>query len=97
MRKALFLGARFAVTMGDQTSAAKYSSVAQTINGTLPRHYNGNFIFEEDNRQQDAAVICALNDGDLNDGLFSASRCELVMIMFLCDDARGELIMWLQR
>ena len=71
MRKALLLGSKLAQVLGDGASAASYSQVAQTINGTLMRHYNGQFVFEEDNRQQDAAVICAFNNGDMKDGMFA--------------------------
>jgi glucoamylase len=71
MRKALTLGATFAQSMGDASSAAVYGNAAIAINATLARHYNGQFVFGADNRQQDAAVICAFNNGYMNDGLFS--------------------------
>ena len=77
MRKALAHGAQFAQKMGDSQSAQSYNSVLQTLNGPLARHFNGQFVFEEDNRQKDAAVMCAFNDGDMMDGVFAPNGGEV--------------------
>jgi hypothetical protein len=147
MRRSMLMGAAFAKTMGDASTASKYADVAsQMLNdvkvpffgcllclpllllllllshiahtpsvgrrtghagGPLPTHllaadtltirhlpitsvdhingsifhpkahYNGQYIQEETNRQQDAAVICALNDGYADDGVFAPASKEV--------------------
>lgn len=77
MRKALFMGADFATKMQDSSTASTYLQAAKAVNATIYRHYNGNFVFEADNRQQDAAVICAFNDGAMNDGFFAPTSVEV--------------------
>lgn len=77
MRKAMLLGAAFAKTMGDSDSASKYASVASSMVDDIKNHYNGQFILEEVNRQKDAAVICALNDGYADDGIFGPGSVEV--------------------
>ena len=71
MKNALFMGSTFATTMGDSSSAATYLSTAQAINATLINHWNGNFVYESTNREQDSAVIMAFNEGYSNDGFFA--------------------------
>ncbi len=56
MRRALLVGALLAGALGDQASAAAYNSTAQLITDTLDAHYNGQFVFEDVNRQKDAYV-----------------------------------------
>eukprot|EP00052_Salpingoeca_macrocollata_P003348 m.35368 g.35368 ORF g.35368 m.35368 type:complete len:459 (+) comp13237_c0_seq2:1233-2609(+) len=69
-RRALLLGAQFAQSMGDSQAAATYTNAAQDITSNLPSHWTGQFIMESQNRQKDAAVICALNNGYAGDGVF---------------------------
>lgn len=77
MYKALTVGATFATAMGDAASAKLYADTAGKVEATLGRHYNGQFVFEEDNRQKDAAVICAFNDGYVPGGQFAPSGKEV--------------------
>jgi len=76
IRAALSKGAAFAKVQGDNTRAGKYSEAAAAVAGTLNAHYDQGFIYESTSRRKDAAVICALNDGYLNDGVFSPSSKE---------------------
>jgi glucoamylase len=76
-RAALTKGAAFATKMGDATRASKYGSAATAVAATLSRHYANGFIFESDNRQKDAAVIAAINNGYLDDGVFAPSGPEV--------------------
>ena len=72
-KKALLIGYQIALKQGDTSLANTYLSTAQQINSTLINHYNGQYVFESTNRQQDACVICAFNDGYTRDGLYSAT------------------------
>lgn len=63
--------------MGDSSSAQTYESVAQQINATLANHWNGNFVFESTNREEDSAVIMAFNEGYSNDGYFAPTDPEV--------------------
>lgn len=56
MKKALMEGARLALKLNNPASAALYNETAQAITATLLNHYNGNFVYEEQTRQKDAAV-----------------------------------------
>eukprot|EP01095_Lingulamoeba_sp_RSL-Kostka_P007054 TRINITY_DN2226_c0_g1_i1.p1 TRINITY_DN2226_c0_g1~~TRINITY_DN2226_c0_g1_i1.p1 ORF type:complete len:530 (-),score=189.50 TRINITY_DN2226_c0_g1_i1:146-1714(-) len=69
-KKALLSGYEIALKFGDTSSANQYLAQAQQVNSTLPNHYNGHFVYESTNREEDAAVICAFNDGYSKDGLF---------------------------
>eukprot|EP00339_Tiarina_fusa_P018567 CAMPEP_0117057448 /NCGR_PEP_ID=MMETSP0472-20121206/39891_1 /TAXON_ID=693140 ORGANISM="Tiarina fusus, Strain LIS" /NCGR_SAMPLE_ID=MMETSP0472 /ASSEMBLY_ACC=CAM_ASM_000603 /LENGTH=403 /DNA_ID=CAMNT_0004774353 /DNA_START=253 /DNA_END=1461 /DNA_ORIENTATION=+ len=71
MKASLFVGYQFAAKMGDSSSAQSYLQTAQAINSTLLNHWNGEFIFESTNREEDAAVILAFNDGYSDDGFLS--------------------------
>jgi len=71
MKRTLLLGASFASSMGDSNTAATYNAAAMAVNATLMAHWNGAYLFESQNRQKDASVIVALNDGYADDGLFS--------------------------
>lgn len=77
MKAALFEGSTFAQSMGDSSSAQTYESIAQQINATLANHWNGNFVFESTNREEDSAVIMAFNEGYSNDGYFAPTDPEV--------------------
>lgn len=77
MRAALKLGAKFAKAQNDATRAGTYSNAATAVEGTLEAHYNGQFVAETSSRQKDAAVICAFNDGYLEDGMFGPTSKEV--------------------
>jgi glucoamylase len=75
--RALNMGASFAQQQGDQATAAKYTSLAKTINDQLVSgHYNGQYLFEDKSRTMDGGVIVALNDA-YDGGLFSPSSSEV--------------------
>jgi len=78
MRAGLHVGAELAEKMGDSDSAARYRSVKADIEKTLAGHYDGNFVFESQNRKKDAAVVEAFNVGDLSDGLFAPLSKEVL-------------------
>ena len=63
MRAALKLGAGFAKAQGDADRQGKYAAAAAALEGGLKAHYQNGFVMEEQNRQKDAAVMCAFNDG----------------------------------
>jgi len=71
MKNALFMGSTFASQMGDSSSSATYLQTAQAINATIMNHWNGNFVFESTNREEDSAVIMAFNEGYSNDGFMA--------------------------
>ena len=75
-RAALTIGAAFAKKQGDTDRANTYSSAASAVGATVAAHYANGFIFESTNREKDASVITALNDGNLNDGTFAPSGKE---------------------
>jgi len=77
MKAALFEGSTFAQSMGDSSSASTYQSTAQSINQTLAAHWNGEFVFESTNREEDSAVIMAFNEGYSNDGYFAPTDPEV--------------------
>eukprot|EP01127_Copromyxa_protea_P012578 TRINITY_DN3302_c0_g1_i1.p1 TRINITY_DN3302_c0_g1~~TRINITY_DN3302_c0_g1_i1.p1 ORF type:complete len:503 (+),score=114.35 TRINITY_DN3302_c0_g1_i1:19-1527(+) len=62
-QRSMVVGAQFASQMGDTASASKYSAVATAIGNVIRQHWNQQFVFETNNRQKDAAVISAFNDG----------------------------------
>lgn len=70
-RKAFSMATAFSTSQGDSESAQMYETLFNLVTQELSNHWNGQFVFEDVNRQKDAAVICAFNTGDLNDGLFS--------------------------
>lgn len=72
-RYALTLGSKLASTMGDSASAASYSQAAANIQPTCLNHWNGQFVYESTNRQEDTAVLLAFNTGYLNDDFFAPS------------------------
>ena len=59
------------------SQASRYTNIANQLRDQIKGHYQNGFIFEEANRQKDGAVICALNDGYNDDGVFSASSTEV--------------------
>lgn len=65
MKYSMELGAAFATTMGDSSSAQVYSSTASKISSKLySGHWNdAGFIFEDVSRTKDSAVIVGLNSG----------------------------------
>jgi len=79
MKKALVMGADFADSMGDSSSAAAYRSTASSVNATLfSGHWTGSFVFESTGRQKDGAVIVGFNDGYLEeDGMFAPTSYEV--------------------
>jgi len=68
-RAALHIGADFAKTMGDNDSSSRYSAAASQLDLAIESHWNGQFVFETDSRQRDAAVFEAFNHGYLDDGV----------------------------
>lgn len=77
MRYALVQGSALATAMGDSSTAASYTAAAAAINATLSAHYNGQFVYESTNRQEDSAVIIAFTVGYLNDGVFAPDSQEV--------------------
>lgn len=78
MKKSMLLGAEFAKIMGDDNKAATYAQTASSIDAVLYSHYNGEYIFEETNREKDGAVLVGLNDGyDETDGEFGPTSIEV--------------------
>lgn len=63
--------------MNDTASAAAYARAAQDLNSTLASHLGNGFVIESSNRPQDSAVVCAFNNGDMADGVFSLSGAEV--------------------
>jgi glucoamylase len=76
-RAAMHQGTAFAKKMGDSARAAKYAQVAQQIDSSIMQHFNGNFVYEDQSRQKDSAVIEAFNKGYLNDGVFGPLSVEV--------------------
>jgi glucoamylase len=76
-RAAMHIGAKFASTMGDSASSSKYSAAAQKLDDAVQSHWNGNFVYETDQRQKDAAVFEGFNHGDLGDGVFGPTSKEV--------------------
>lgn len=52
---------KFASTVQDTERIQKYSGVLDEIEQEIATHFNGNYIFEDSNRQIDSSVINALN------------------------------------
>jgi len=77
MRAALTKGASFAKFKGDDTRSSIYAGAAKAVEATLGEHFSNGFVFEAQSRQQDAAVICAFNDGYLGDGVFAPTSEEV--------------------
>jgi glucoamylase len=73
MRKALYMGADLARRLGDSYSADRFARAANDISNQISSHWNGQFIYESQNRQKDTAVIIALNEAYMNDTLFAPS------------------------
>jgi len=61
--RAMFEGAKFAQTLGDSASAARYQQTLAAIQAVIMEHFNGDYVFESSNRQQDAAVTSAFVEG----------------------------------
>jgi len=70
MKHALFLGSMFAYQLGDRPSATSYLQTGNAINSTLMNHWNGQYVQESNNRQQDACVMNAFNVAYDEDGFF---------------------------
>ena len=68
MKHSLYLGSQLAAKLGDSATAQSYNNVANAINQTLIKHWNGEYIYESTNRPEDSAVILAFNNGYSNDG-----------------------------
>jgi len=78
MKKAMIMGADFAATMGDDATAATYSSTAGDIDSKLDSHWTGSFVAEETNRQKDGAVFVGFNNGfDSSDGKYAPTSLEV--------------------
>eukprot|EP01006_Ploeotia_vitrea_P032266 TRINITY_DN64532_c0_g1_i2.p1 TRINITY_DN64532_c0_g1~~TRINITY_DN64532_c0_g1_i2.p1 ORF type:complete len:516 (-),score=19.61 TRINITY_DN64532_c0_g1_i2:46-1593(-) len=79
MKKAMILGADFATKMGDDETAALYTSTAEAINSTLyNNHWDGKAIYEAEGRTYDGAVIVGFNVGyDKSDNLFYPTSYEV--------------------
>jgi glucoamylase len=73
MRKSLILGEAFARRLGDNTTADFYKNAAAQVTDKLRSHWNGQFVYESQNRQKDSSVIIAFNEGSLNDDFFPCS------------------------
>lgn len=70
-RRALHMGISFAFRMNDSDSAYRYTNAVKALNSTLASHIgDGGLVIESSNRPQDAAVVCAFNNGDADDGVF---------------------------
>jgi len=76
-RAALTKGAAFATAKGDSARASTYQAAAKAAEATLDAHYDSGFVFEEQSRKKDAAVITAFNDGYLGDGVFGPASKEV--------------------
>lgn len=76
-RAALTKGSAFAAKQSDASRSGKYGSAAKEVEATLGAHYDSGFVFEDQNRKKDAAVITAFNDGYLGDGLFGPTSKEV--------------------
>ena len=76
MKYSMELGAAFATTMGDSSTAQVYSSTASKISSKLySGHWNdAGFIFEDVSRTKDSAVIVGLNSG-YNEDTDADSKC----------------------
>lgn len=77
MRAALTDGAKFATAKGDATRSTTYTNAANEVEADLASHFQSGFVQECDERKKDAAVICAFNDGYLNDGIFGPTSVEV--------------------
>ena len=77
MRAALTVGAKFATAKGDATRSAAYTDAANSVVTSLAPHFSGGFVNECASRKKDAAVICAFNDGYLNDGVFGPTSSQV--------------------
>jgi len=75
-QNALLEGSIFAAKMGDSNSSQKYKEAANNVGKTLSAHYNQQFVYESTNRQKDAAVIIAFNEG-YSGGLFGPTSVEV--------------------
>jgi len=81
MKKAMLVGAAFALQMGDTASANSWTNTMKTINSTLySSHFNGAFVQECGSRTRDSAVIVGFNDGyDSADQMFAPTSREVAM------------------
>jgi len=86
MRAGLHAGALLADKMGDKDAASSYRNTMKDIEQSLGSHYNGDFVFEAENRQKDSATIEAFNVGDLNDGMFSPLSKEVLGTIITLND-----------
>lgn len=80
-RAALSKGADFAAKQGDSIRSDTYRIAAKEIEDALSAHVDTTsaslpWIFESDSRKKDTAVIAALNNGYLDDGVYSPSSKE---------------------
>lgn len=78
MKAALYEGYSFAAKMGDTSSSQSYFNTANAINATIMNHWNGEFIFESTNREEDAAVILGFNNGYSDDGFLSPTDPKVI-------------------
>jgi glucoamylase len=76
-RASMHIGAKFAKTMGDSDAAARYSAAAAKLDDAIKPHYNGQFVYETQSRQKDAAVFEAFNHGYLGDGVMGPTSQEV--------------------
>jgi len=76
-RASMHIGAEFAKSMGDNDAAGRYSAAAAKLDDAIKAHYNGQFVFETQSRQKDAAVFEAFNHGYLNDGVMGPTSKEV--------------------
>lgn len=79
MKKAMLLGAKFATSMGDSSSASKYSQTASSIDASLYKnHWTGSAVIEASTKTYDSAVIVGFNVGyDSSDNLFAPTSYEV--------------------
>ena len=76
-RNGLLKGAALADKMGDSATAATYRSTAATIEAAIAGHWTGTFIKEADNRQMDASVVSAFNEGFADDDFFKPTDTQV--------------------
>eukprot|EP00759_Apiculatamorpha_spiralis_P025738 PhF_6_TR29100/c0_g1_i1/m.42442/K01178/SGA1; glucoamylase len=75
-RYGFYVAAQFLDMLGDHTTANYYRTQASTIQQTLQSHYNGQFIYENVNRQKDSASLLGVNRLYCDDGFFAPGGVE---------------------
>ena len=77
-KKALIMGAAFAASMGDSSTAESYKAAAGSIRSKLASHWTGTFVAEASNRQIDSSVFIGFNNGfDVSDHDYAPTSFEV--------------------